>query len=144
MNRCKRMAAAIVLLAGFATAAPVAAHGDSRGGRGDWAAPTVRFHFWYYGGPYWWPRGYSYDGAPYYLVAPPYFAVPPYVAPPPQAAPPVYIEREPAESRSPPQAADPDRASWFFCPAANGFYPYVRECPSGWERVPALPPSQVR
>lgn len=28
---------------------------------------------------------------------------------------------------------------WYFCPAANAYYPYVTSCPSGWQSVPATP-----
>ena len=30
---------------------------------------------------------------------------------------------------------------WYFCAAANGYYPYVSVCPSGWQAVPATPPT---
>lgn len=138
MQPFRPLLAAALLLAGLVAAAPAAAHGVYYGGRGYWAGPSVRFHFGYYGGPLWWPPAYYAYPAPYVLVPPP--------APAPPAAPPVYIEREPAEPRPTPapQPGAPEGAWWYFCPAANGFYPYVRECPSGWERVPALPPGQVR
>jgi hypothetical protein len=29
---------------------------------------------------------------------------------------------------------------WYFCPAANAYYPYVPSCPSGWQAVLATPP----
>ena len=29
---------------------------------------------------------------------------------------------------------------WYFCPASNAYYPYVRSCPSGWQAVPTTPP----
>jgi hypothetical protein len=29
---------------------------------------------------------------------------------------------------------------WYFCAAANAYYPYVPSCPSGWQAVPATPP----
>ena len=29
---------------------------------------------------------------------------------------------------------------WYFCPAANAYYPYVPTCPGGWRPVPATPP----
>ena len=28
---------------------------------------------------------------------------------------------------------------WYYCDASTSYYPYVRECPSGWQRVPASP-----
>ena len=30
---------------------------------------------------------------------------------------------------------------WYFCPAANAYYPYVAACPGGWMPVPASPPA---
>lgn len=39
--------------------------------------------------------------------------------------PPVYIEQAPTT------------AYWYFCPESNAYYPYVRECPGGWQ--PVLP-----
>ena len=44
---------------------------------------------------------------------------------------PAYIERDPAAS-----------GHWFFCKAAGIYYPYIRECPAGWQEVaPRLPRS---
>lgn len=43
-----------------------------------------------------------------------------------------YIEKEPAE-RSPSDY-------WFFCPDSKTYYPYVKECPSGWQAVEPVTP----
>ena len=76
---------------------------------------------------------------PWYYPFPhyqPYYAVPYYppvvVAPSP---PPVYIERGDSAA-----AAAPAQADWFYCADARGYYPYVKECPGGWQRVPSQPP----
>lgn len=37
------------------------------------------------------------------------------------------------------QAPAPDY-SWYYCPSAKGYYPYVRDCPGGWQRVSPTPP----
>lgn len=29
---------------------------------------------------------------------------------------------------------------WYYCHGPEGYYPYVRACPSGWQPVPATPP----
>jgi hypothetical protein len=29
--------------------------------------------------------------------------------------------------------------AWYFCPSANGYYPYIRQCPGGWQRVSPTP-----
>ena len=39
------------------------------------------------------------------------------------------------EQDAPPVSSEP--ASWYYCEASTGYYPNVRECPSGWTRVPA-------
>ena len=37
----------------------------------------------------------------------------------------------------PPMPADP---YWYYCRAANAYYPYVQSCPGGWERyLPGTP-----
>jgi hypothetical protein len=74
------------------------------------------------GGPLFWP----YPG--------PYYYYPPVVAVP--SAPPVYIERGDEED-VPAQG----QAYWYYCADSATYYPYVKKCPSGWQRVPARPPS---
>lgn len=36
-------------------------------------------------------------------------------------------------------APPPQSAYWYFCPAYNAYYPYVQDCPSGWQQVLARP-----
>jgi hypothetical protein len=33
---------------------------------------------------------------------------------------------------------------WYYCQNPQGYYPYVKQCPSGWTKVPpsAVPPDQ--
>jgi len=115
-------------------------------------------------GPYWvgsWryapPPVYFYPPyyAPYYPpVHAPYWG-PPY-APPVVTAPgsPVYIERRDfpqqpagtapaaeAQAQAAPQAEE-QAFWWYYCWEPKGYYPYVRECPGGWQRVPPQPPAQ--
>jgi hypothetical protein len=62
----------------------------------------------------------------YYYPAPVYYpAAPVYVQPP------VYVERSDVVPEGP--------GTWYFCREANGYYPYVKQCPGGWSRVPAQP-----
>ena len=49
----------------------------------------------------------------------------------------------PPGAPAPPPPAAPAGASagvWYFCPSANAYYPYVSQCPGGWQTVPASPP----
>ncbi|WP_245643705.1 hypothetical protein [Paraburkholderia oxyphila] len=34
----------------------------------------------------------------------------------------------------------PQLAFWYYCASSRGYYPYVRSCSSGWQKVPARPP----
>lgn len=69
---------------------------------------------------------------PWYYPPPPYY--PPVVI---ERAPPIYVEQQPA-----PPVATPQTNYWYYCPVANGYYPYVKECPGGWQKVLPQPPNQ--
>lgn len=79
-------------------------------------------------------------GAPLWYPGPYYYPYPVYSYPAPvivQPAPRVYVERDDAaflQDSAP--AASP---YWYYCRDTNTYYPYVRECASPWERVPARP-----
>jgi hypothetical protein len=103
---------------------------------GYYGGPRVAFGF--YGGPGWWGPGYwgpgywgpgyGYGyGYPYgYGYAPPVVVVP--------SEPRVYVEpNAPAAQAAPAQW-------WYWCPSANGYYPYVSTCSEGWQRVAPQPP----
>lgn len=70
---------------------------------------------------------------PYYYPAPYYY--PPVVTVP--SPPPVYIERG-----STIDEAAPAPAYWYYCDEARAYYPYVKQCPGGWQRVAPQPPPQ--
>lgn len=76
------------------------------------------------GAPYWDPFYY-----PRYY--PPYYAPLVIERPVPQ----VYIE----QPRSAPLAADAGNY-WYYCSSARSYYPYVSECPGGWQKVLPRPP----
>ncbi len=44
----------------------------------------------------------------------------------------------PVQPSAPVQPA-PQVQFWYYCDAAQGYYPYVASCPSGWRTVPAQP-----
>jgi hypothetical protein len=50
----------------------------------------------------------------------------------------VYVQPPPAYA---PNVAPVVQQYWYFCPAANAYYPYVASCPGGWQAVPATPPA---
>jgi len=77
-------------------------------------------HVWV-GGPVWYPY--------------PYYAPPPVVV---QPSPPVVVQ--PSAPQTYVQSRDTAPESyWYYCQSAKGYYPYVKECPSGWQRVAPQP-----
>jgi hypothetical protein len=89
--------------------------------------------WWGYGWPYYDPY-YSYY--PYYPYPySPYYYGPSSVLP---ETPQSYIQREEPES-TPASSAWP--SDWFYCPGSKTYYPYVKECPGGWQAVPSTPAS---
>lgn len=88
-------------------------------------------HEWHHGRFGWW---WDVDGVWYSYDAPVY----PY----PEAISNDAVEPEPAaESRIGAGVASfaPAPQYWYHCDSPNGFYPYVRSCPSGWHPVSPTP-----
>jgi hypothetical protein len=79
------------------------------------------------GGPVWGPWYYppAYYPPAYY---PPAYYPAPVVD---HGAPPVYVEQ------TAPSA--PAENYWYYCASAQAYYPYVKECPAGWQRVAPQP-----
>lgn len=99
-----------------------------------WADRGRHSHFGIVIGPYWGPSFYS--PSPYYY--PPYY---PYSYPPviiERQAPQVYIEQP--QAPAPAAVAPPNY--WYYCAATNAYYPYVKECRGGWQKVLPQPPDQ--
>lgn len=88
-------------------------------------------HFGVFIGPGPWfmapPFGYYPPPYPYYY--------PPVVVTPP--APPTYIEQDEGQA----QQARPS-GYWYYCYQPKGYYPYVKQCPGGWQKVSPEPPAQ--
>ena len=79
------------------------------------------------------PYPYHYYPYPYYY---PYsYYPPPVMVAPPQ--PPVYIE----QGGSQPSEVSEDYY-WYHCSKPEGYYPYIKECPDGWQKVSPTPPQQ--
>ena len=118
MRSMKTALMILLVLSGGLAAEAALAHG-----------PRVHFGIGF-GFPGYWP-GYYYP--PYY----PSYYYPPVVAAP--AAPPVYIE----QGGIPQAAPAPGQANnwWYYCAESQTYYPYVKQCPSGWQRVTPQPAS---
>lgn len=81
--------------------------------------------------------GYYGFGLPHYYPYSPVVTVPaaPVVAVP--ASPTAYIQHEIASA---PQSQTTNY--WHYCRNPEGYYPYVRDCPGGWEKISPQPPAQ--
>jgi hypothetical protein len=113
-------------------------HGDHGHGHADrWHGDIHYFHQydlgrwrggrWYHGSHggragWWWIVA----GVWYFYPAPVYPYPDPYL--PPLVSPP------PAPAQAAPQY-------WYYCPNPAGYYPYVPQCSTDWQLVPATPPS---
>jgi len=122
LSKMAAVGATAALLAGFAAAA--SAHGYHHGPRarvGVYIGAPVVLGAWHYG------------YRPYYGYGHPY----PYYYPPPTVvtSPPVYIEQSPQVSAP----ASPSASYWYYCANPEGYYPYVKECPKGWQQVAPQP-----
>jgi hypothetical protein len=111
-----------LLLVAFALCSNTVAHAG-RVGVGIYLGPAYPYYYPVAPVPYYYP---AYPGAYYYPPA--------VVAPAPSSN---YIEQES------PAGEVPTAGTWFYCDASRSYYPYVKQCPSGWRSVPAQsPPAQ--
>ena len=73
----------------------------------------------------------AFVAAPLFFYSPPpaYYNSPFFAASP---QPPVYIEQGAATEA-------PVAGSWYYCAGSQAYYPYVKECPEGWQPVAPVP-----
>jgi len=126
-------------------------HGNYyRGSHGGYYSyPRVRVGF-AFGGPYWGYPGWGYPGWGYpgwgyagwgypgYYYSSPYYYYPQTVGVPAEAT--AYIERSDAAALPVQQS----QGYWYYCPEPKAYYPYVKECAGGWQRVSPTPPGEIR
>jgi len=115
----------VVLLLGSMAGTSAEAR-DGHGGHG----PHVGVGLWL--GPWWGP---GWWGPQYY---------PSYYYPSYYPEPPLVIQQQPEVYVQPASQAEQQAVYWYFCKNPQGYYPYVKECPSGWMKVvptPPVPPS---
>ena len=93
-----------------------------------------RHHFWgprvFFGvgvaAPFWWyPYGYAYPYPYAYPADSPPMAV--------ESSPQTYIQEDTQAQQY-----------WYYCQNPQGYYPYVKECPGGWQQVAPQPPEPPR
>jgi hypothetical protein len=89
-----------------------------------------------------WHRGHWHRG-PRVFISPrvvvpfgPYWR--PYWAPYPY--PPVVVAPSPRVYVQPSVPVQPPPGYWYYCDAAQAYYPYVQQCPGGWRPVTPTPP----
>lgn len=131
MKTTKTVLALVIALAGITLAESALAGGYYRGGYRGYYGPrvTVGFGFGY-------PYGYGYGyGYPYYA---PYAYYPPYASPVVVQQQPVTYVEQPAQQVQSQQPQYP-AGYWYYCNDSGAYYPYVKECPAGWQRVSPQP-----
>ena len=130
MRRTAAVLALVVMALGVMITETASAHG------GRWSV-GVGVGFGGYWPGYWgWP-GYWYPPYAYY---PPYYGYPGYPSVVTTAPEPVtYIERGDAQ---PAEAAAPRRDWWYYCPEVKTYYPYVKQCAGGWQKVEPQPQAE--
>jgi hypothetical protein len=127
MRRIGRISILAALALAMMASVPAFARGGRHhhhGGGHHHSSVSVGFAFGYPG--YW---GYPYPAYAYY---PPAYYYPPatYYS----SSPPVYVERGDAYA-----PAERSQGYWYFCPEANAYYPYVKQCAGGWQKVSPQP-----
>ena len=107
-----------LLAISFFVAALAAADADAHGPYGRARVGVYIGAPWYY--PFWYP--WYYPG--------PHYSETVVVQ---RAEPPVYVERdEPAAPAAP-------QGWWYYCEQSKTYYPYVKTCPAGWQKVAPAP-----
>ncbi len=124
---------ALIMFGTLASGSAMAQHHGHGYGHGYGHGGNVRFGI-SLGFPFYAPGYYPW---PYYAYPAPVYGYPPVAMGP--SSPPVYIEQGAAQEAP---AQSQAQGEWFFCAASKAYYPYVSECPGGWQRVPAQPPSR--
>jgi hypothetical protein len=111
-------------------------------GWGAWGRP------WPYRGPAWsgwgwgigwpgWGWGWGWGPGWGWSVTAPIVVGPPAVGVWTPPSPTVYVERDNGAAQTPPPPAE---QWWYWCASARGYYPYVKTCFEGWQRVaPQVP-----
>lgn len=123
----------LILFGTFASHSAMAGYRGHAYGYGHNHGPNVHIGL-SFGFPIYVPRHVS---APVYTY--PVYAVPaPVLVYPPavirRASSPAYIGRGFVQAGP---AAPRTQNSWYYCASSQAYYPYAKQCPGGWQRVPA-------
>jgi len=80
-------------------------------------------------------------GGVWYLYSAPVYPYPdPYQPPVVMVEQPATVVAPPVYAPPPAPVAAPAPAQyWYYCESPAGYYPYVSQCPSAWQKVPATP-----
>ena len=108
-------------------------YGGHYGGGGHFGGHHDGSHFSVLiGDPFWYPSWYYPFYYPYYY---PYYPFGEVSVP---SMPQEYIEQTGPDG----SAATTTSDVWYYCPKSKTYYPYIKECPGGWQTVPASPETE--
>lgn len=122
MKTAKFWLVAVAMMAGATASSSALARGWHHGGHarvGVFIGAPLFYSPWYYP---------AYP-APYYY--------PPVAYPAYPSGPTTYVEQAQPEAAPAPR---PDNY-WYYCPEAKAYYPYVKQCAGGWQKVSPQPPA---
>lgn len=137
MRTLKQTLAALLLIPCLAGTASADERGDHRRhdrGHRDWHGEIGRFHehdFDHWRGGRWHHGRHDNRLGWWWIVAGTWYFYPVRVDPYPDPYQPPVVVTPPVETA--PQY-------WYYCANPAGYYPYVAQCPGGWQRVAATPP----
>lgn len=80
--------------------------------------------------------GWGWGGAPFGPGAVTVDTLPSY------ADPPVIVQQPATEMYAQPAPQPAEQSYWYYCQNPQGYYPYVKQCPSGWMKVVPSPSRQ--
>lgn len=123
----------VLMIGALASGAAMAQHHGHGHAHGGGVRLGVYFGVPFYAPPYYTAHFHGYYPVPYYVYPAPAYTVV-------QSPPATYIEKGAAQAAAPAQAQPP--GDWYYCADSKAYYPYVKDCPAGWQRVPAQPPSR--
>lgn len=114
--------------------------GGSRGGSGARGGGGGHHH---HGGGTKWVVGvnFGFPGWPYFGYYPWAYPYYPYSYYPSYYPPAVVVQQQPVYVEQPAPQARPQAATgyWYYCADPGAYYPYIKECPAGWQRVAPQP-----
>lgn len=142
VKQCAFLVLAMIAMSLLPSGSALAGHGHGGGHWHGHGGGHVHGSVGIFLGPSFGPYYPGFYGDPFfYGYPPPYYGYPAPVIVTPQQ-PPVYIEQAPQYQTDAPQSYSEQQQEyfWYHCKKPEGYYPYIKDCPAGWQKVTPEPP----